>query len=55
MKTEYKVWGYSWLGLLMIRCHWGEQDDYKTFWHISLWKFTFGMSFPAFIVKWFEK
>jgi hypothetical protein len=46
MKWEGSSYGPWWLGLLKIRCYVND-SDYKTFWHLSVWKFTLGISFPT--------
>jgi hypothetical protein len=52
-KTEVRVWGHPWFGLICLRVF-TDEVDYKTFWHVALWEFTFGVSFPAFIVRMIE-
>ena len=54
LKSLVNVWGYSWFGIISIRIFLDDKN-YKTFWHIALWKFTLGFSLPASIVNIFEK
>lgn len=43
--TECQFWGKWWLGLARITLV-GENGN-KTLWHLAIWKFTLGISFPA--------
>lgn len=47
--ARVRVWGRGWLGVMRIRV-WPLNDrDYKTFWHLFIWKMSFGFSLPPFI------
>ncbi len=47
---ETKVWGKWWLGAIRSRI-WLDEYEWKTFYHLSVWKFTIGMSFPSKITR----
>lgn len=42
--------GWPWFGLLRVRIYFNE-TDYRTLWGFALWKFSFYVAIPAFVVN----
>lgn len=52
LQAETKSWGWPGFGLVRFRIYiLPDNKDHKTLWHVTLWRLSFGMSFPAFLVN----